>query len=166
MALSLFIWPFTLLQSAEVIIQHGKEGVVEITVGGLQKTKMTMQWPTPTNRVTRAIFDSPIYGNYEFLADLDQDINSAIIVLTTSHGIHKFAYQIHNEDKFELTTTVESPLISGGNPLTFPSPPRPPVLSRTMVSLPTPRRLSALPRNIQDYGIPDIPYPAFVMKYP
>ena len=41
------------------------------------------------------------------------------MVLSTGHGIHKFAYQIHDEDKFELTVTLESSLISQGHPLTF-----------------------------------------------
>ena len=94
-------------------MEHGKEGGVEIIIGGLEKHKMLLEWPTAGSRVTRAIFDSSSYGRYEFLAD--QDINSAVIVLTTSHGIHKFSYQIQNEDKFEMSCSLESPLLTKGH---------------------------------------------------
>ena len=60
------IW-FLIFQSAEVEIRFGEEGSLEIVVGGMEKHQMTLQWPTEGNRVTRAIFDSPSYGHYEFL---------------------------------------------------------------------------------------------------
>ena len=65
------------------------------------------------SRKTRAIFKSPDYGEYQFL--MDQDIKSGILVLTTRHGLHKVSYKVNTEDeKFELTTKLETPLLSKG----------------------------------------------------
>ena len=47
-------------------------------------------------RIARAIFNSPSFGQYDFR--MDQDIKKGIIVLTTTHGIHKLSYKLEDED--------------------------------------------------------------------
>ena len=105
---------FDLNKSAEVTLQYGKEGRIEVTVGGLENHKMELDWPTGSSRMTRAIFDSPSYGHYEFV--MDEDIKSGIVVLSTGDSIHKVTYEVQedSDDLWEANVTLESPLFSQG----------------------------------------------------
>ena len=101
-------------RSSEITIQYGKQGRVEITVGGLQKHSMRLEMHDDNRRIARAIFNSPTFGKYEFA--MDKDVKSGIVVLTTGHGIHKLSFKLEDEGrKSILSINLESPLMSNGH---------------------------------------------------
>jgi hypothetical protein len=103
----------TFQRSSEIVVHYGDEGRIEITVGGLQQHKMSLQLRNDGQRVARAAFHSPTFGYYEF--EMDQGVTSGILVLSTGSGIHKISYEVTETQDYEITVHLESPLLSNGH---------------------------------------------------
>ncbi len=104
-------------KKAEFNIHYGDKGRIEITVGGVGQHKLMMERlqidEASGLRRTRAVFDSPTFGKYDF--EMDNGFASGILVLSTDRGIHKLSYEFTESTKRELILQLDSPYLNNGH---------------------------------------------------
>ena len=108
---------YGILKSAEFVLKTGSSGAFEISiVDGLSSLKMQMDQNGAKHRIARAALYSPLLGKLEF--GTGSDFNQGVLMISTSHGLHKISYDVKERNGHDVTIHLESPFLQDGSATT------------------------------------------------
>ena len=109
---------FGIFKSAEFVWKTGSSGAFEISiVDRLSTFKMQMGDKSEAKRrVARAAIYSPLFGKLEF--GTGSDYNQGVLMISTSHGLHKVSYDVKERNGYDVTVHLESPFLENGSATT------------------------------------------------